>query len=181
MSSIRSYDELALCINNNPLLAFNLDMVALHCLPDDAPEIIAPVSIEGDGNCFPGSISYLLYKTERRYMEIDVRIVYEAIKNLQSCLDDNYISGGAVNFYDHITLPEQYAQYSHNYVPNTGIPLDVVALYKQEVMDICIDGAYTGIWQIFQTANVLNHPICLVFPNIGNQNVIKDLKELCIT
>ena len=69
-------------------------------------------------------------------MEIHVRIVYETIKNLQSYLDHNYISVGAVNFYDRATLPEQYAQYSDNYIPNTGIPLDVLALYKQEVMDI---------------------------------------------
>ena len=83
MSSIRSYIDLEY-VNNNPLPAFNdepndsieqqeisnLNMVALHHLPDDAPERIAPVSVEGDGNCFPRTISYLLYKTERRYMEM---------------------------------------------------------------------------------------------------------------
>ena len=105
-------------------------------------------------------------------MEIRVQIVYEAVKNLQSYLDDNYASVSAVNFYTCATLPEQYAQYSDNYVPNTGIPLDVLALYKQEVMDIRIEGAYMGIWQIFQTANVLNLPIHSVYPNIGNTNVI---------
>ena len=62
-------------------------------------------------------------------MEICVLIVYETIKNLQSYLDDNYTSVGAVNFYDHATLPEQYTQYSDNYIPSTGIPLDVLALY----------------------------------------------------
>ena len=110
-------------------------------------------------------------------MEIHVQIVYEAIKNLESYLVHNYVSVRAVNFYDHATLPEQYAQYSDNYIPNTGIPLDVLALYKQEVMDIQIDGAYMGIWQVFQTANVLNQPIHPVFPNIGNHNVIKDLNR----
>ena len=92
-------------------------------------------------------------------------------------MDDNYVSVGAVNFYTRATLLEQYTQYSDNYIPNTGIPLDVLALYKQEVMDIHIEGAYMGIWQIFQTANVLNHPIHSVFPNIGNENVIKDLNR----
>ena len=123
MSAIRTYEELAQYINNHPLPAFNdqpndaiaqqeinnLDMVVLYHLPDDAPERIAPVSVEGDGNCFPRTIHYLLYKTERRYMEIHVRILYEAIKNLQSYLDDNYVSVGAVNFYTRATLPEQYA------------------------------------------------------------------------
>ena len=81
-------------------------------------------------------------------------------------------------FYTHAATPAQYAQYSDNYIPNTGIPLDVLALYKQEVMDICIDRAYMGIWQICQSANVLNHPIHSVFPNIGNENVIKDLNRM---
>ena len=77
-------------------------------------------------------------------MGICVRIMYEAIKNLQSYLDHNYILVGAVNFYDCATLLEQYAQYPDNYIPNTGIPLDVLALYKQEVMDILIDGSIHG-------------------------------------
>ena len=34
-----------------------------------------------------------------------------------------------------------------------------------------------GIWQVFQIANVLNCPIYPVLPNIGNQNVIKDLNR----
>ena len=150
MSALRSYDALVQYVNNNPLPAFNdepndaiaqqeinnLDMVALHHIPPDAPERIAPVSVEGDGNCFPGTISYLLYKTEWRYKEICVRIISEAIQNLQNYLDHSYVSVGAVNFYDHGTLPEQYAQYSDSYIPNTGIPLDVLDLYRQEVMDI---------------------------------------------
>ena len=55
------------------------------------------------------------------------------------------MSVGAVHFYDHGTLPEQYAMYSDNYIPNTGIPVDVLDLYRQKVMDISKDGAYMGI------------------------------------
>ena len=173
MSALTTYDQLVQYVNNHPLPEFtdepndaiaqeeinNLDMVALHHIPHDAPHRVAPISVEGDGNCFPRTVSYLLYKTERRYMEIRVRIVYEAIKNLQSYLDHNYISVGAVNFYDHGTLPEQYALYSDNFIPNTGIPVDVLDLYRQEVMDINKDGAYMGIWQIFHASNVLKCPI----------------------
>ena len=72
-------------------------------------------------------------------------------------------------------MPEQYAQYSDNYIPNTGISVDVFDLYRQEVTEMQQDGAYMGIWQIFQTANVIMHPIHSVFPNIGNANVITDL------
>ena len=48
-------------------------------------------------------------------------------------------------------------------------------LYKREVMDIMTDGAYMGIWQIFQAANILKRPICSVHPWIGNPNVREDL------
>ena len=64
MSSLSSYNELQEFINNNPLLDFNdepndtiaqeeinnLDMVALHHIPHDAPQRIAPVSVENDWN-----------------------------------------------------------------------------------------------------------------------------------
>ena len=109
LSAINTSEELVAYVNNNPLPCFtdeanntitqqeiqNLDMVALHHIPDDALHRIAPISVEGDGNCFPRTISYLLCKSESRYMEIRVHIVYEAIQNL-----DAY-------FYDRGTLPEQ--------------------------------------------------------------------------
>ena len=111
-----------------------------------------PISIEGDGNCFPRTISYILYKSETKYSEIRARIVYEAVINMDSYLDNSYVSIGARNFYDQGTLPEQYAQYSDNYILNTGVELDVVALYK-----------HLGIWQVFQATNVLKRPIQSVF------------------
>ena len=106
-----------------------------------------------------------------------VHTVYEAVINLDSYLDNIYITVGAHNFYDCATLPEQYAQYSANYIPNNAVPLDVLDLYKKEVMDIRKDGVFMGIWQIFQAANVLKCPIRSVFPSIGNVNVIKDLNR----
>ena len=51
-------------------------------------------------------------------------------------LDGNYVSNGAHNFYDHGTLPEQYAQYSDNY--NSHATFNMERLYKQEVLDISI-------------------------------------------
>ena len=150
-----------------------LDLVALHHLPDDTDPGFAPVQIEADGNCFSRTISYFLSKTEKNYMEIRVRIIYEAVLNMGQYLDDNYVSNGANNFYDRGTLPEQYAQYSDNYNPH--VAFDMLKLYKREVMDICCDGAFMGIWQIFQVENVLKRPITSVHPKIGNPNVREDL------
>ena len=191
MNAINNFDDLATYVNQNPLPCFsdkpndrvlqqellNLDMVALHHIPNDAPQGVAPVSVEGDGNCFPRTVSYLLYKSEWKYMEIRVRLVYEAILNINSYVDDIYVSVGARHSYDRATLTEQYAQYSDNFILNTGRPIDVLDIYKREVMDIRKDGAFMGIWQIFQVANVVKRPICSVFPNIGNENVVKDLNR----
>ena len=150
MSAITTFDELVAYEHNHPLPPFsdqpndtitqgelhNLDTVALHHIPNDAPQRVAPISIEGDGNCFPRTISYILYKSETKYSEICDHIVYEAVINMDSYLDNIYISICARDFYDQGTLPEQYVQYSDNYILKTGVELDVVALYKQEVLDI---------------------------------------------
>ena len=70
LNAINSYDEFVTYVNN-PLPSFmykvndtiapheihHLDMVALHHIPDNAPLRIAPISVEGDGHCFPRTIS----------------------------------------------------------------------------------------------------------------------------
>ena len=94
MSNISHFDNLQEYINPNPLPVLEgsvqqdmtendkskLDFVALHHLPQDAPDSFAPISVDGDGNCFPRSVSYILEKHEDRHKEIRVRIVYEVIK-----------------------------------------------------------------------------------------------------
>ena len=115
----------------------------------------------------------MLFKTQARYTEIRVCLVYEAVRNMAHYLDENYISIGARNFYKHGTLPEQYAQNSDNYNPH--VTFNMTWLYKREVIDITNDGAYMGIWQIFQAANTVKRPICSVHPWIGNPNVHEDL------
>ena len=100
-------------------------------------------------------------------------MIYQAVKNIEHYLDDNYVSIGAHNFYSHGTLPEQYAQYSDNFNPH--VTFNMTRLYKTEVMDITNDGTYMGIWQIFQAANIVKRPICSVHPRVGNPNVREDL------
>ena len=150
-----------------------LDMVALHHMPNDMPPGLAPLQVEGDGNCFPRTISYMLFKTEHHHTEIRVCIIYEAVLNMEMYMDHNYVSNGAYNFYDHGTLPEQYAQYSDNYNPQATF--NMLCLYKQEVLDTWKDGAYMGIWQIFQVVNVIRRPVTSVHPKIGKPNVRSDL------
>ena len=168
--------DLIICEPNDNLMpqeTLNLDLVAMHYMPPDMPAGLAPVNIEGNGNCFPRTISYLLSKSQQLYTEMRVHIINKAVRNMDKYLDHNYVSVGAHNFYQQGTLPEQYAQYSDNYNPDATF--NVVRLYKEELLDICKDGAFMGIWQIFQIANVIARPITSVHPNIGNPNVRSDL------
>ena len=132
-----------ICVPNDTLTQKelnNLDLVAMHHMPNDMPANLAPLQTGTDGNCFPRTVSNLLFKTQERYTEIRVRLIYEAVKNIEHYLDDNYVSIGAHNFYSHGTFPEQYAQYSDNF--NPYVTFNMTRLYKTEVMDITNDSAY---------------------------------------
>ena len=190
MSSISNFDDLKDYVNSNPLPAFEgsvqqdmtendkskLDFIALHHLPQDASDSFAPISIDGDGNCFPRSVSYILEKHEDRHKEIRVRIVYEAIQNMDKYLDNQYVSISALNVYGRATLVEQFAMYTEEFCPN--IPLDVLNLYKKEVMEIHKLSSDCGIWQIFQTANIVHVPIQSVYPFVcSDLNTRKDMNR----
>ena len=80
---------------------------------------------------------------------------------------------GATNFYRQGTLSDQYAMYPDNYNPERE--LNVRAIYIQELMYITKDSAYMGIWLLSQLANILENPVCFVYPDGGNMNIRKDL------
>ena len=189
LSTFVNYTELKNYVESNtipPLVCdINLDMseqdkhyldyVALHYLPDDAPDSFAPITIEGDGNCFPRAISCLLFRTQNRHPEIGTIIVYEAVLNIERYLDHTYVATGAQQLYSRATLPQQYAQYSDNY--RTNRPLNVRQIYKSGVLDICKNAAFMGIWQILQASNVIQHPMHSVYPAGGNQSIRLDLNR----
>ena len=189
LSLFQSFHDLRKYIRKNPIPPIEcrpqllmsqsdqlkLDLVALHHVPDDAPLGLAPIIVGSDGNCFPRTISYILYRTQEKHVEIRVRIIYEGVLQRNKYLDDMYISHGATNFYRRGTLVEQFAMYSDNYNPING--LNVNKLYEQEIIDICKDGAFMGIWQIFQTANVIKTPILSVYPTPANLNVRGDINR----
>ena len=182
MGRVRTFEQLVVYVNSNPLPEFegvpnvnmteeakvNLDFVALHHLPNDASDAFAPISIEGDRNCFPRTVSYILQKVQAHHKEICVRIVYEAVQNMAKYLDNAYVSIGAHHFYRRATLVQTYAMYTEDYYPL--VPLDVVKLYKQEVMEIRKLAGYMGIWQLFQMANILCIPIQSVYPTGCSSN-----------
>ena len=150
--------------------------MALHYLPSNAPVSFASVSIVGDGNCFPRSISYVLLCTQLCHNEMRTRIIYESVNNMALYLDNDYLQMGTQNLYHSGSLVQQYAMYSENHNPNNVF--DIEDIYKLEVLDICKDRAYIEMWQNFQIANVMQTPIRSVYPQQTNPYIGLDLSRM---
>ena len=174
--SYNNYNELEEYVKKNPLPFFdchidlvlsecdreNLDNVALHYLPDDAPQGFAPCKIGSDGNCFPRTLSYICFRNQMMHTEFRVRLLYEAILNGKHYLNNRYLSKGCNIVYRRGGPVKQIAMYSESY--NPAEELDVVKIYKDEVMKIAENQNYCGLWQICQAANILHRPIMSVYP-----------------
>ena len=141
-----------------------IDYVALHHLPTDAPDGYAPVSIFGGGNCFPRACSYSVAKHQKRYTEFPVWIIYELVLHKNMYLNDEYVSKGTSVVHHRGNTVDQIAMFSENYNPLQRLPNE--EYFKLEVLDICTDGAYMGMWQILAAANIMGHPIRSVYPEV---------------
>ena len=51
----------------------------------------------------------------------------------------------------------------------------VEEIYDEEVLTICQDEAYMGLWQLHQVANILRRPVGIVYP----KNVREDIRRDC--
>ena len=140
----------------------HLDLVALHYRPPDAPDDFVPCKIGSDGNCFPRTLSFLCFRTQENHVEMRVRLVYEAVLNAKYYISNRYLSRGCNIIYRRAGPCKQIAMYSTFYDPS--IPLDVVDIYKREVLDVAKDGTYCGLWQIAQASNILRRPVMSIYP-----------------
>ena len=140
----------------------NIDPVVLHYVPADATQGLTPCKIVGDGNCFQRTLSYICLRNEGMDDEFHVRLEYEALLNGNHYLSNLYLSKGSNIVYRTGGPCKQIAMYSQAY--NPAEQLDVVDIYKKEVLSISRNGEYCGLWQIAQAANVLCRPVVSVYP-----------------
>ena len=96
----------------------HLDFVALNHVPNDVPQGYTPISIEGNGNCSPQTLSFLCFNTEDRHAEMHVGIIYEGVKNMERYIDNNNICKGAIIIYRRGNTVMQIARFSDNYNRN---------------------------------------------------------------
>ena len=177
VSSYNNYDALAEYVKKNPLPFFDvninlilndndrshIDPIALHYLPNDAPVGFVPCKVEGDGNCFPRTPSFICFRNEFMHAEFCVCLLYESILNAKYYLSNRYLSRGSDIVYRMGGPVKQLAMYAENYNPNEA--LNVIDIYKKEVLQLAKDHTYCGLWQLCQVANILRRPIKSIYPS----------------
>ena len=110
-----------------------------------------------------------MFRTQEKHYEVRTRIVYESVINIDKYLNSEYLQHGANHRYRRGTLAQQYVMYSDNYTAAGWI--NAKRIYIQEILDICKDGAFMGVRQILQVANVIGCPIQSVYPDGGNKSI----------
>ena len=104
-------------------------------------------------------------------------IVIEAVRRKRLHLNDRFLNLGQSPNFPNRSLSEMYSIYSQCY-SNTK---SVEEIYKEEVLTICQDEAYMGLWQIHQVANLLRRPVGIVYPmNMSGKTSITIATELFI-
>ena len=75
-----------------------IDPVATLELPRDAPKGYVPVSICGDGNCFPIALSQVMYGSKEFCKEIRMPMLIEGVLSQHHYLDHDYLSIGGETY-----------------------------------------------------------------------------------
>ena len=183
LNSFNTYGELSEHVEHNPIPILQcrisdemrpaddalVDAVSLYYRPTDCPSNYTPCTIVGDGNCFPRSLSFLCFRSEENHVEMRVRLIYEAIVNANIYLNNRHLSKGAQIVYRRGSPCATIALYSPGY--RNDAARDIVGCYQHDVMEVVRPGAYCGLWQIAQAANILRHPIVSVFPQRNHRFV----------
>ena len=103
-----------------------------------------------------------MFQRPRMHTEFYVRLVYEAILNAKHYISNRYLSKGCNVVYRRGGPVKQIAVYSESYNPSDE--LDVVKVYKEEVMKLAEDKTYCSLLQLCQAANILRRPVMSVYP-----------------
>ena len=72
--------------------SFSRDNVARAKYPSDAPRDLTPLNSEPDGNCFPNSVSSIVYGHENHHKSIHARLIVAGVLFKSMLLEDIYLS-----------------------------------------------------------------------------------------
>ena len=66
----------------------------LDILPDDLPDVVLPLDVYGDGNCFARCLSLAMFGSEDRHRELRVRMALEMARQDKFFMDPTYLNRG---------------------------------------------------------------------------------------
>lgn len=128
-----------------------IDEISMEVRHTDAKEQgLLPTTIVADGNCFPRTLSMLVYGNQFHFQEMRGRMMYEGVQNFSEYLKHHYLAHGARHKYKKAKLMEIFAQYSDEYVAGTKTtPKLVKKVLEKELLSVSKNSSYCGIWQCF--------------------------------
>ena len=91
------------------------------------------------------------------------------MKNEDLFTSDDILSRGEKSIRRN-SVSVQYVMYSGIDSQSTGrvLPTEVREIYQRELLNLTKLGKYMGIWQFHQCAEVLQRPLCSVYPQGAN-------------
>lgn len=129
-----------------------LDEFAMKFLNPDLI-FIYPVSTIGDGNCVPRSLSLSIFSDQNYHIEVRVQIIIELVSN---ALDYLCIDREDLTFLCHHSV---------------HLSVSPEETFHNEVLHVCQDASFMGMWQLMAAANVFAVNIVSVYPNLGPKRV----------
>lgn len=197
IGSCQNFTQLAATVNsmnidpiqdvkgNRYQTSYKCDTISREARPTDCPippEQFFPIQTQAIGNCFPCSLSRLVYGNEEHAVEMRVRLVIEGVKNIDLYTDDNYLSRALTHPFRYRNAVARYCTYSGSFrnSRNSNQRSMQRLTYQDELMDISKNLSYCGIWQFHQAANVLQCPIYSIYPNHLQFDVRGDLNRLIL-
>lgn len=165
--------DTTVCIVDNKLTADAVAQSIMDSYPNDCPDDLQgrlPVVVNGDGNCLPRTASVLAFGNEQRYTEMRCRIIIELIENKETYLSIDHLNKCIdLPGNESASLLKTYCMFSEKYIPGTRTTRKAITkVFEEEVVAICVDKAYMGIWQLFAVSSVLHCKIFSVYPALGS-------------
>ena len=143
------------------------DRDSIDLLPSDVPDAHFPVQIQGDGNCFPRTLSLLAFRDQEKHVEMRVRIIVESVLNFKKYTSPAYLARGSSDNGDELLRAM---------IMYTSTPFhSATEAFKSELLLIKAPSRECGMWQMFVAANILHARVTSIFPDKGTV----DVRNLC--
>lgn len=156
-----------------------IDAVGQKFFPRDGPKSLVPIENEGDGNCLPRALGHLFLSDQDDHVEVRVRIVFEGVANSDLYVSDAYLSRG---------LPESSCKgVASSYCLYSGFAnrrylseVDIMNIYKKEMLTVRRKGTEMGMWEFHMATQVFSRPIGTVYPEHTNPYVRKHTNRIIL-